>query len=72
MVEYVLERLLYRMAVSPLGREHVVLKGGLLLAQFGARRMTRDIDILGRSFPGDEPRSSAGSRLSPPPGSTTE
>lgn len=54
MVEYVLERFLYRLAASPLGREHFVLKGGLLLAQFGARRMTRDIDILGRSFPGTE------------------
>ncbi|WP_329241327.1 nucleotidyl transferase AbiEii/AbiGii toxin family protein [Streptomyces sp. NBC_01478] len=42
------------MAASPLGREHFVLKGGLLLARFGARRMTRDIDILGRSFPGTE------------------
>ncbi|MFE9458074.1 nucleotidyl transferase AbiEii/AbiGii toxin family protein [Streptomyces californicus] len=52
MVEYVLERFLYRLASSPLGREHFVLKGGLLLAQFGARRTTRDIDILGRSFPG--------------------
>ncbi|MCH5674262.1 nucleotidyl transferase AbiEii/AbiGii toxin family protein [Streptomyces gilvus] len=54
MVEYVLARFLYRLASSPLGREHFVLKGGLLLAQFGARRMTRDIDILGRSFPGTE------------------
>lgn len=54
MVDYVLERFLYRMAASPLGRDHFVLKGGLLLAQFGARRMTRDIDILGRSFPGNE------------------
>lgn len=54
MVEYVLERFLYRLASSPLGREHFVLKGGLLLAQFGARRTTRDIDILGRSFPGTE------------------
>lgn len=54
MVEYVLERFLYRLAISPLGREHFVLKGGLLLAQFGARRTTRDIDILGRSFPGEE------------------
>lgn len=54
MVEYVLERFLFRVAQSPLGGPHFVLKGGLLLAQFGARRMTRDIDILGRSFPGDE------------------
>jgi hypothetical protein len=38
----------------PSGRELFVLKGGLLLAQFGARRITRDIDILGLSFPGDE------------------
>ncbi|MFG1986889.1 nucleotidyl transferase AbiEii/AbiGii toxin family protein [Streptomyces albidoflavus] len=70
MVEYVLERFLYRLASSPLGREHFVLKGGLLLAQFGARRTTRDIDILGRSFP-RKPRSSAGSRPSPPQRSTT-
>ncbi|WP_030546469.1 nucleotidyl transferase AbiEii/AbiGii toxin family protein [Streptomyces albus] len=54
MVEYVLERFLYRLATSPLGGKHFVLKGGLLLAQFGARRMTRDIDILGRAFPGEE------------------
>ncbi|MEW1836755.1 nucleotidyl transferase AbiEii/AbiGii toxin family protein [Nonomuraea angiospora] len=54
MVEYVLERFLYRLAVSPLGGRHFILKGGLLLAQLGARRMTRDIDILGRAFPCDE------------------
>ncbi|MCZ4103372.1 nucleotidyl transferase AbiEii/AbiGii toxin family protein [Streptomyces sp. H39-C1] len=54
MVEYVLERFLYRLAQSPLGGKHFVLKGGLLLAQFGARRMTRDIDILARAFPGDD------------------
>lgn len=54
MVEYVLERFLYRLATSPAGREHFVLKGGLLLAQFGARRTTRDIDILGQAFTGDE------------------
>ncbi|MEU4410115.1 nucleotidyl transferase AbiEii/AbiGii toxin family protein [Streptosporangium sp. NPDC023963] len=54
MVEYVLERFLYRMGLSPEGGHHFILKGGLLLAQFGARRMTRDIDILGRAFPSDE------------------
>ncbi len=54
MVEYILERFLYRLSVSPVGGRFFVLKGGLLLAQFGARRMTRDIDILGRSFRGDE------------------
>lgn len=54
MVEYVLERFLYRVGLSPSGGRHFILKGGLLLAQFGARRMTRDIDILGRAFPNDE------------------
>ncbi|HEX3785690.1 MAG TPA: nucleotidyl transferase AbiEii/AbiGii toxin family protein [Pseudonocardiaceae bacterium] len=53
MLEYVLERFLYRLSIHPLGGQHFVLKGGLLLAQFGARRMTRDIDILGRAFPDD-------------------
>ncbi len=53
-VEYVLERFLYRPATSPAGREHFVLKGGLRLAQSGARRMTRDIDILGQAFTGDD------------------
>jgi hypothetical protein len=51
MLEYLLERFLYRVSIHPLGRQHFVLKGGLLLAQFGARRV---IDILGRAFPGDE------------------
>lgn len=54
MLEYVLERFLFRLSNHPEGGRHFVLKGGLLLAQFGARRMTRDIDILGRSFSGDE------------------
>jgi hypothetical protein len=54
MVEYILERFLYRLATSPAGGEHFVLKGGLLLAQFGARRTTRDIDILGQAFTGEE------------------
>jgi len=54
MVEYVLERFLYRLAQSPLGGRHFILKGGLLLARFGARRMTRDIDILGCGFLGEE------------------
>ena len=54
MLEYLLERFLYRLSIHPLGQQHFVLKGGLLLAQFGARRITRDIDILGRAFPGEE------------------
>lgn len=33
MVEYVLERFLYRLSVSPVGGRFFVLKGGLLLAQ---------------------------------------
>jgi hypothetical protein len=49
-----LERFLYRVSIHPLGHQDFVLKGGLLLAQFGARRVTRDIHILGRAFPGDE------------------
>lgn len=57
MVEYVLERFLYRISVSPHGQAHFVLKGGLLLARFGARRATRDIDVLGRAFPNDEAES---------------
>jgi hypothetical protein len=54
MIEYVLERFLYRMSRSSLGSSCFVLKGGLLLAQFGARRATRDIDILGRLTPHDQ------------------
>jgi hypothetical protein len=54
MLEYVLERFLFRLSNHPEGGRHFVLKGGLLLSQFGARRMTRDIDILGRSFSGNE------------------
>jgi hypothetical protein len=54
MLEYLLERFLYRVSIHPLGRPYFVLKGGLLLAQFGARRVTRDVDILGRAFPGEE------------------
>ena len=45
MLEYLLERFLYRVSIHPLGRQHFVLKGGLLLAQFGALRVTRDIDL---------------------------
>jgi hypothetical protein len=54
MLSYTLERFLYRLARSPEGGRHFVLKGGLLLAQFGARRATRDIDLLGRYFTGED------------------
>ena len=32
MLEYLLERFLYRVSIHPLGGQHFVLKGGLLLA----------------------------------------
>jgi hypothetical protein len=54
MIEYVLERFLYRMSRSFLENSYFILKGGLLLTQFGARRATRDIDILGRFTPHDQ------------------
>ncbi|MFC1442112.1 nucleotidyl transferase AbiEii/AbiGii toxin family protein [Streptacidiphilus sp. N1-10] len=54
MLAYTLERFLFRLSQSSEGGEHFVLKGGLLLAQFGARRATQDIDLLGRCFDSDE------------------
>ena len=54
MLAYTLERFLFRLSRSSEGGEHFVLKGGLLLAQFGARRATQDIDLLGRLFSNDE------------------
>lgn len=42
---YVLEGFLVRMARSP-QRNRLVLKGGVLLAAFDARRPTRDVDLL--------------------------
>jgi hypothetical protein len=45
LVLYVLERWLYRAAVSP-HADLLVLKGGLLLAALDARRPTRDGDLL--------------------------
>lgn len=45
---YVLERFLYRLSVSAY-RDHLVLKGGMLLSAFGQRRPTRDIDLLARA-----------------------
>jgi hypothetical protein len=50
---YVLERWLARLAAS----EHAgtfVLKGGMLLAVFGARRPTSDADLLARDLANDE------------------
>ena len=50
---YLLERFLYRLSVSPY-RDRFVLKGGLLLTVLGARRPTRDADVLARGIAGDE------------------
>lgn len=50
---YVVERWLARLAIS----EHAsrfVLKGGMLLAAFDARRPTADADTLARDFANDE------------------
>jgi predicted nucleotidyltransferase component of viral defense system len=49
LVLYVLERFLYRVALSP-HRQRLVLKGGLLLAALDERRPTRDVDLLALSL----------------------
>lgn len=45
LVLYILERFLYRLSVST-HRDHLVLKGGMLLAAFDERRPTADVDLL--------------------------
>lgn len=50
---YVLERWLARLAVSP-HAHNFVLKGGLLLSVFEARRPTSDADLLARHVAGDQ------------------
>jgi predicted nucleotidyltransferase component of viral defense system len=47
---YALEGLLARLAVSPY-RDRLVLKGGVLLAAYDARRPTRDIDLQAQRLP---------------------
>ncbi|WP_340699125.1 nucleotidyl transferase AbiEii/AbiGii toxin family protein [Cellulosimicrobium funkei] len=49
---YALEGFLTRLAASEQG-EDFVLKGGVLLAAFAARRPTRDIDLAASGFPND-------------------
>lgn len=49
---YALEGFLDRLGSSPF-RERLVLKGGVLLAAFGARRPTRDIDVAARGLGND-------------------
>jgi nucleotidyltransferase AbiEii toxin of type IV toxin-antitoxin system len=66
---YLLERFLYRLSISPY-RDRFVLKGGLLLTVLGARRPTRDADVLARGVAGDEENLLAAvgrSRAYPPP-----
>lgn len=50
---YVLEAFIERLARSS-HREHLVLKGGALLAAFETRRPTRDIDVQGEGVRGEE------------------
>lgn len=49
---YALEALVARIVVSPRA-EHLVLKGGVLLAAFDVRRPTRDVDLAPRQMSGD-------------------
>ena len=49
---YVLEGFLARLAASAM-RERFVLKGGVLLAAFGSRRPTKDVDLAGRDLAND-------------------
>jgi nucleotidyltransferase AbiEii toxin of type IV toxin-antitoxin system len=50
---YVVERWLARLSRSPYTKQFV-LKGGMLLATFGARRPTADADALARDMANDE------------------
>ncbi len=53
LVLYALERFLARLAMSPHAGAFI-LKGGMLLAAFDARRATVDADLLATGFPNDE------------------
>lgn len=52
LVLYILERFIYRVSVSA-HRDRLVLKGGMLLAAFGERRPTADVDLLARQVSND-------------------
>lgn len=52
MTLYALEGFLSRLAASKVASDFV-LKGGVLMAAFAARRPTRDIDFAARGFPND-------------------
>jgi hypothetical protein len=49
---YALEGFLARLTTSPYA-SNLVLKGGVLLAAYGARRATRDVDLQGRQVSND-------------------
>ena len=49
---YVLERFLWRVGQST-HRDRLILKGGLLMAAFGERRPTADVDLLARDLTND-------------------
>lgn len=49
---YILEAFLDRLSQSAY-RDHLVLKGGVLLAAFGERRPTRDVDLQAQAFSND-------------------
>jgi hypothetical protein len=53
LIFYVLERFLFRVSRSPYA-DRLILKGGLLLAAFDARRSTRDADLLASHLSQDE------------------
>jgi hypothetical protein len=50
---YVVERWLARLSVSP-HADKFVIKGGMLLAAYDARRPTADLDALARSIANDQ------------------
>lgn len=53
LVWYVHERFLHRLSLSRF-REHLILKGGMLLVAYDARRATQDIDLLGQRISPDD------------------
>ena len=56
LTRYALERLLYRLSVSP-NRDRFVLKGAMLITTWfdDPHRVTRDVDLLGYGDPSPEP-----------------
>ena len=53
---YVVERWLARLSVSPYA-DQFIIKGGMLLAAYDARRPTADLDALAQAVSNDHPRS---------------